>query len=761
LFSYTIIDCKKLNYDPVCISLFKDDYFLVGSNNSEVNFYTKEGIFINTINEALTDWILSIKPMSKLNSFIASTNDGKIICYQISFLIVHGIYNEKYVYRQNLMDIIIHNLSNSNKTKIKTKKYIKKLAVYKNLVAALLNDKIYIYELNEEDNTRAPKYIIKWDTEVNLILLTKHYLLICLDNRIISYELKTSTIEREWSFDSDIKYLRVIGGASGREALITGLKNGEIYMIYIDNQFPIILYHHDIPIRSLDVSCNRKKLAIVDENFDILIVEISTKNAIWKNEKAKSVSFNSDIEDMISYWNEGNVYIKTADFPPLAEKMNGVIVGFRGTKVYLLQAMNNINILDISHSNSIMKYCEDKNYKESYSVASLGATNQEWMFIGFESLLNFELTVAINSFKKVQDIRLINLVFKVEQDLKEGFSKDVINGDVLSFMGKYKEAADSYIKGGAPEKAMEMYSVLKDWTKAIDIKNTYLQNSDVSITDGLLLQQADWLLGNNKVTEAAEIYWILGKKKKVIEIYGEKGMLSNLIEICRGLHKEDSSELINLCGHYFKKHKHYEYASESYLKLGDSKALVLMNLDLEQFDKAFILAQNDKKLLEYTYLQYADYLVKKDKFHEAQEAYKNGGRVDLSIRLLEKLIDNAVYEKRYKEACMLFVSLANDSLMLVKDFSLTGNVNGNLINIKSEYVVIKDYFDSWEMIEILVAYDIVYKYIEEPFDSDLVTIDNIGLFNACRFLVNKLANTKSNCKQLRMVIACYFNLFMI
>lgn len=700
----------------------------------------------------MTDWILSVKPISKLNSFIATTNDGKIICYQISFLIVHGIYNEKYVYRQNLMDIIIHNLNNSNKTKIKSKKYIKKLAVFKNLVAALLNDKIYIYELNEDDSTKTPKHIIKWDTEVNLILLAKGHLLICLDNRIISYELNSSTIEREWSFESDIKYLRVLGGAAGREALISGLKNGEIYLIYIDNQFPIMLYQHDIPIRSLDVSCNRKKLAIVDENFDIMIIEIATKNIVWRNEKAKSVAFNSDIEDMISYWYDGNVYIKTADFLPFAEKMNGVIVGFRGTKVYLLQAMNNINILDISHSNSIMKYCEDKNFKESYVVASLGATTQEWLYIGFESLLNFDLTVAINSFKKVQDIRLINLVFKVEQDIKEGVNKDVVSGDILSFMGKYKEAAESYIKGGFAEKAMEMYSVLKDWTKAIEIKNTYLQNSDVSITDGLLLQQADWLLGNNKISEAAEIYWILGKKKKVIEIYGEKGMLSNLIEICRGLNKEDSSELISLCGNYFKQHKHYEYASEAYLKLGDSKALVLMNLELGQYDKAFILAQNDKKLLEYTYLQYADHLVKNDRFHEAQEAFKNGGRVDLSIRLLEKLIDNAVYEKRYKDASMLYVSFTNDTLMLIKDFLLTGNVNGVATNIKLENAIIKDYNDCNEMLEILCAYDIVYKYIEEPFDSDLITIDNTGLFNACRFLVNKLSNSKSNCKQLKMVL---------
>lgn len=61
LFNYSVIDCKKLTYDPICIGLFKDDYFLLGSNNNEINFFTKEGMFVNTISEGITDWILSIK----------------------------------------------------------------------------------------------------------------------------------------------------------------------------------------------------------------------------------------------------------------------------------------------------------------------------------------------------------------------------------------------------------------------------------------------------------------------------------------------------------------------------------------------------------------------------------------------------------------------------------------------------------------------------------------------------------------------------
>jgi intraflagellar transport protein 122 len=678
-----------------------------------------------------------------------TTHDGKVLNYQITFLIVHGIYNEKYIFRQNLMDVIIHNLMTNNKSKIKCKKYIRKLSVYKDLVAALTTDKVCVYQLNEEDTAKVPTYQIKWEGELNLILLTSNHLLICLDNRLLLYGLtkNTGNVEREWSFEADIKYLRVIGGAVNREALIGGLKNGEIYMIYIDNQFPVLLYQHDIPIRSLDVNCNRKKLAIVDENYDIFIVEIATKTILWKDAKAKSVAFNSEIEDMISYWYDGNVYIKTADFPPIAEKMNGVIVGFRGTKVFLLQSMNNINVLDISHSTSIMKYSEKKEYTESYKVACLGATNQEWLYLGFEALLNFDLTTAVNSFKKLQDIKLINLCFKVEQDLKDGVNKDVIRGDILCYMGRYKEAEEAYVKGEKPEKAMDMYTVLKMWADAMRIMDTYLKGRDININNDVLLKQAEWLYENGKFVEAADLFWALGKKKRAIEIYGERGMLDKLIEICRSLNKEDAADLIALCGFYFKKHKHYQYATEAYLKLGDLKALVHMNVELQRWEEAFLLAQPNKNLLEYVYLQYAEFLITQDRFKEAQQAYKKAGRTDLSMKLLEKLIDNAVYEKRHKDACFLLICYSSDALTLIKDFNTQHN--------KAEIEKVKEYKNALELADIFYSYDAIYKYIEEPFSSELLTIDNYGLFNSCKYLVNKVSSMKTKNRQISGVNLAY------
>lgn len=61
LFNYSIIDIKKVTYDPMCITLFRDDYFMIGSNNNEINMFTKEGIFVNTISEGINSWILALK----------------------------------------------------------------------------------------------------------------------------------------------------------------------------------------------------------------------------------------------------------------------------------------------------------------------------------------------------------------------------------------------------------------------------------------------------------------------------------------------------------------------------------------------------------------------------------------------------------------------------------------------------------------------------------------------------------------------------
>ena len=193
---------------------------------------------------------------------MVTTNDGKVLLFGLTISIVHAIHLDNYVCRQGLMDVNIQNLSTNKRMKIKCiLRYIKKLAVYKDNLAVLCNDRICIYKFTDEESAKLPKFIIKWDSECNLILVTSFHFVICSENRVLLYtQANKSVLEREWSFDSSIKYIKVIGGAVKRETLVAGLRNGEIYMVYIDNQFPVLIYTHDVPIRSLDISSSRKKV---------------------------------------------------------------------------------------------------------------------------------------------------------------------------------------------------------------------------------------------------------------------------------------------------------------------------------------------------------------------------------------------------------------------------------------------------------------------------------------------------------------------
>lgn len=648
------------------------------------------------------------------------------------------------------MDVIIYNLLTKVKTKIRVKKFILKLAIFKKKVAVMLKTNILIYEItnDEEEIIKTPLHSITWEGETSLILLTSNHLVLCHENRIqlVSIMSTNGISDREWTFDGEVTYLKVLGGPANRESLVCGLNNGEVYIINIDNQFPVLIYNHQLSVKILDVSCERRKLAIIDDNSDLIIVDIKSKDIILKDQKAKSVAFNSDLESVVSYWNEGNVYIKTEDFPHNIEKMNGIIVGFKGTKVFLLQGQNNVNILDTSQSTSIIRYSEIKEFTKAYKLASLGATREEWLFLGFEALVNLELKVALNCFMKLEDMRLINLIIKVEVDITEKVDHNIIKGEIKCFKGDYEGAEASFIEGKCVDRAIEMWSMLTMFDRALELKKKYGGGKSDPIGDKLLLKQAEWLLENGKFLESADLFILLNKRKKALEIYGEHGYLEKLIEILRTLNKDEHFDLISLCGHYFKQHKNYQYATEAYLKLGDLKSLVIMNIELEKWEEAFYLSKQSKPLLEYTHLQWADNRIKKDLYKEAQDSYKRAGRIDLSMKLLENLIENAVYEKRFKDAASLLFLFSTDAEKLITNYSGMS---------KKEAQSVKLFTESLELVDIFNAYDLIYKYIEEPFSADLLCTEPIWIFNACKYLLNKITNFKFNLNHIKGISIAY------
>lgn len=62
---------------------------------------------------------------------------------------------------------------------------------------------------------------------------------------------------------------------------------------------------------------NKRKAAIVDDNKNLSVVDLTTKEVIFSEMGVDGVSFNCDFEDIIAYSGKGLLFVKCANHPPL------------------------------------------------------------------------------------------------------------------------------------------------------------------------------------------------------------------------------------------------------------------------------------------------------------------------------------------------------------------------------------------------------------------------------------------------------------
>jgi len=148
-----------------------------------------------------------------------------------------------------------------------------------------------------------------------------------------------------------------------------------------------------------------------------------------------------------------------------------------------------------------------------------------------------------------------------------------------------------------------------------------------------------------------------------------------------------------------------------------------------------MLAKQNPEMETMIYLPYADWLSAKDRFDEAQEAYKKAGRPDLSLRIIEFLTHNAITEKRYQDAAQYYWLLSTESLRLCTTMGskATKEDKKHLLNFQ-EYL---------SLAEMYQAYHLVNRYIDEQGREIIPTpLFCESAFNAARFLANNLKKDK-------------------
>jgi intraflagellar transport protein 122 len=209
--------------------------------------------------------------------------------------------------------------------------------VYRDRLAVQLSERVIIYEPsgdNEEMHYRIKEKLLQ-SLECNLLVVTTNNLILYLDKRLQSLTFE-GIIEREWILDSPICYIKIVGGPTGQERLLTGLKNGQIMEIYLDNPFPTLLATVDGAVRCVDISSMKEKLAVVSDHGILSVFNIYNDKKLQEFRDVTSVAFNTAFEDMMCFSGQDYLAIKVANFSEYKQKFSGIIVGLNGSKMYCL-----------------------------------------------------------------------------------------------------------------------------------------------------------------------------------------------------------------------------------------------------------------------------------------------------------------------------------------------------------------------------------------------------------------------------------------
>ncbi|KAL4670417.1 hypothetical protein H8957_010558 [Semnopithecus entellus] len=710
---------RALNFDPCCISYFtKGEYILLGGSDKQVSLFTKDGVRLGTVGEQNSwVWTCQVKPDS--NYVVVGCQDGTISFYQLIFSTVHGLYKDRYAYRNSMTDVIVQHLITEQKVRIKCKELVKKIAIYRNRLAIQLPEKIFIYELYSEDSSdmhyRVKEKIVK-KFECNLLVVCANHIILCQEKRLQCLSF-SGVKEREWQMESLIRYIKVIGGPPGREGLLVGLKNGQILKIFVDNLFAIILLKQATAVRCLDMSASRKKLAVVDENDTCLVYDIDTKELLFQEPNANSVAWNTQCEDMLCFSGGGYLNIKASTFPVHRQKLQGFVVGYNGSKIFCLHVFS-ISAVEVPQSAPMYQYLDRKLFKEAYQIACLGVTDTDWRELAMEALEGLDFETAKKAFIRVQDLRYLELISSIEERKKQGeTNNDLFLADVFSYQGKFHEAAKLYKRSGHENLALDMYTDLCMFEYAKD----FLGSGDPKETKMLITKQADWARNIKEPKAAVEMYISAGEHVKAIEICGDHGWVDMLIDIARKLDKAEREPLL-LCATYLKKLDSPGYAAETYLKMGDLKSLVQLHVETQRWDEAFALGEKNPEFKDDIYVPYAQWLAENDRFEEAQKAFHKAGRQREAVQVLEQLTNNAVAESRFNDAAYYYWMLSMQCLDIAQ------------ADPAQKDMMLGKFHHFQRLAELYHGYHAIHRHTEDPFSVHRPET----LFNISRFLLHSL-----------------------
>ncbi|KAL8448241.1 hypothetical protein Emag_004009 [Eimeria magna] len=604
---------------------------------------------------------------------------GHLGLAQLKLPIVHGLHRELYARRTALRELTVRNLITEETAVIRFDELIHKVAVYRQLLAVQLAQCIVILQALPASSQKSLEYRethrLSGSVDCALMLLIAKAVLLCkgasLELRkfdagaslllpVNSLALTSRNSSRRgahkaWTLRASIRYIRVIGGPPGEEALLVGLRSGEALYVYVHQELPVPLLQHSAGLICVDISAKRDKLVVVDEAKDLCVYCLDTKTTLYSQQGCTA----SPAEACLLLF-----AVCAGNLAPYQQNCRGIVVGFAGLHAFCLYLQEMRRVV-VNHTAGVRQHMKRGSIKEAYSLACIGIAREDWKELGFDCLLRGDLRFARKCFQHHKDCKLLCMINHIEYELPTlrvppELQTHVCRAYAFACLRDFDASAEEWAKAGLPQRAHEMFVELRRWAQAQkwaaiaaeaakakgaleaeaaeasdifkeapnakeDTKTSAADVSDDANGEHRQGKPSREVAVELELRKAAALYLAAGQVERACSIFARIGEVHGLLEIVRKLQKPASkaspksgeaddkqqrqrtlpkegrdpplahsievAAALRLASHAFEKAGHLSFAQEALVALGDLRLHVKLLTRAGRWDEALARAE--------------------------------------------------------------------------------------------------------------------------------------------------------------------------
>ncbi|OQV14600.1 Intraflagellar transport protein 122-like protein [Hypsibius exemplaris] len=731
----------RLDFVPLSVAYSADGQAIIACGaDKKIHALSSSCAEVGRIAE-LRSWPLRCiqrRALTNRSEFLVVCADGVLNMMETSYDKCSHFHMGVYACRDALVNVSVKVLEKGRESVIPIQDSVLHVAVYRNLLAVATVSTVTLFRQSDQDMMLRYEEVtfLRHAFTCRQLLLAAENVLLLRENSIEA--LSTSGVSQHtWSFPTEIKAAKVVGGAAGAEVIYIATQDGTITRGIINEPFlEAMLKIPTIPV-TFELNLTLLKIAIVGENGILYVYSTDSRELLFQEAGADSCAWNQYHPDMLAFSQGSLLKIKLGEQKVHARRtetpVNGTILGYAGSKVFY-DTDSRVVVVDVPHTMLIHQSVEIRNFRDAYEIASFGASDNDWRTLGNRALDHLEFDIAKACFRRVRVYSLLYLIDELEQrsKLNDG-NPDLYIAEVFAYRGRFEDAARSYSAGGRPDLAVKLFTDLRKFTQAEEWATNETQRTS------LLELRADWAVKEDDKRGAVELFLQLGDTVKAIEAMKEVGWGRRILETARTLDSVTDRETIVYAAGVLLEMKDENAAVELFERIKDIASVIRIKLASKDWDYLLALSEREPFHREAILLPYAEYLVEKDRFTEARTAFARAGRPEESSKILTQLAKVAVNIKRFRDASFYSWLLGRASEESARQHP---DAAGTYQQDAEKYFALADVYS---------AYAVIDATIQDPFSA----LPADAVFNAARILAAILWNVKQLPDRIRMTNVLY------